>query len=60
MKITVCLLAIAAALSAQEFRGIISGSVTDAQGASIPKVKVVATETRTGVKSTAYSEPSGE
>lgn len=50
---------LAAMLSAQEFRGSFSGTVTDAQGAAIAKAKITATETRTGAKSTAYSETSG-
>ncbi len=49
----------AAFLSAQEYRGTFSGTVTDAQGGGIAKARIVATETRTGVKSTAESEPSG-
>jgi hypothetical protein len=53
------LLGIAALLSAQDFRGTFSGNVTDPQGASIPKVKITATETRTGVKATVSSEDSG-
>lgn len=44
---------------AQEFRGTISGSVLDAQGAGIAKARVTATETRTGVKSTAETEATG-
>ena len=55
--LAVCLFAFS--LFAQEYRGTISGNVTDAQGAAIPKVKVVATETRTGVKTTAISEDTG-
>ena len=51
---------LSAPLFAQEFRGTLSGSVTDAQGAPIPKAKVVATETRTGSKSETLSETSGE
>jgi len=47
------------ALLSQEFRGTFSGSVTDLQGAAIAKVKIVATETRTGAKSEATSEVSG-
>jgi hypothetical protein len=43
----------------QEFRGTFSGSVTDAQGAAIPKAKIVAVETRTGAKSETVSEASG-
>ena len=49
-----------AALFAQEYRGTFSGSVTDAQGASIPNAKVVITETRTGTKSTTASGPTGK
>src|ERR1041384_6770478 len=48
-----------AILFAQEFRGTFSGSVTDAQGAGIGQVRIVATETRTGAKSETHSEPSG-
>ena len=54
------LLGTAALLSAQEFRGTFSGSVTDAQGAAIIKAKIVATETRTGTKATADSGTTGE
>src|ERR1017187_8121470 len=53
------LLGMAALLSAQEFRGTFSGSVTDQQGAAIPKAKITITETRTGVKATFSSEDSG-
>ena len=53
------LLAMAAILSAQEFRGTFSGTVTDATGAAIPKAKIVATETQTGSKATVVSETSG-
>lgn len=50
---------LAAFVYGQEFRGTISGAVTDAHGGGIAKAKVVATETRTGVKSTAETEPTG-
>jgi hypothetical protein len=53
------LLVMAALLSAQENRSTISGSVTDATGAAIAKAKVTATEMRTGVTTTTYSETSG-
>jgi len=53
----VCL--IASPVFAQEFRGTFSGTVTDAQGAAIAKAKIVATETHTGVKTTALSEDTG-
>lgn len=52
-------LALAAALSAQEYRGSFNGTVTDAQGAGIPRTKVVATETQTGVKTSVESDASG-
>src|SRR5260370_23852992 len=45
---------------AQEFRGTFSGAVTDAQGAGLAKAKIVATQTETGVKSTAVAELTGE
>jgi hypothetical protein len=48
-----------AALSAQEFRGTFSGSVTDESGAAIPKAKILVIETRTGTKTPAVSEDSG-
>ena len=54
------LLTTATLLSAQEFRGTFSGSVTDAQGAAIPKAKIVAIETRTNTKANAVSEATGE
>ena len=50
---------VAVLLNAQEFRGSFSGTVTDAQGAPVPKVRITVTETRTGVKSTAVTEASG-
>jgi hypothetical protein len=53
------LLATAAILCAQENRSTISGSVSDATGAAVVKAKVTATETRTGVKTTATAEASG-
>src|SRR5260370_11213316 len=51
---------LAAALTAQEYRGTFSGNVTDPQGAAIPKATVTATETRTGTKTRATSEATGE
>jgi hypothetical protein len=46
-------------LVGQEYRGTFSGSVTDPQGAAVPKAVVVAIETRTGVKSTAICGDTG-
>ncbi|HWB82593.1 MAG TPA: carboxypeptidase-like regulatory domain-containing protein [Bryobacteraceae bacterium] len=51
---------VAAGLYAQEFRGTISGGVTDPQGAAIPKATVTATEVQTGTKTTATSESTGQ
>ena len=45
----------AAPVVAQQGTSEIGGKVTDQQGAAIAKVSVVATETRTGAKSTAVS-----
>src|SRR5580692_11158096 len=45
---------------AQEFRGAFSGLVTDAQGAAMPNVKLVATEKATGNKSDTVSSATGE
>ncbi len=58
-RILFALLALAAALSAQEFRGTFSGTVTDATGAAVPKAKIIVTETHTGSKTTVDSEASG-
>ena len=45
---------------AQEFRGTISGLVTDAQAAAMPDVKIVATETETGSNSATVSDGAGK
>ena len=47
-------------VSGQEYRGTFSGSVTDPQGAAIPKATVTAVETRTGTKTVATTEATGE
>jgi hypothetical protein len=60
MKRSVVLALLSSALFAQEFRCTISGSVTDPQGAAVPAVKVVATETRTNTRSSAISAATGE
>ena len=52
-------LLIGGAIWGQGYRGTFSGSVTDAQGAAIPNAKIVATETRTGTKSSTVSGPTG-
>src|SRR5262249_49112933 len=47
-------------LLAQQFRGTISGTVSDAQGSMIPNVRVVATELSTGTESGTVSDSSGK
>ena len=59
-RMLILLPVMAAFLSAQEYRGTFSGSVTDATGAAIPKAKVVALETRTNTKSEAVSDATGQ
>ena len=56
----ICALLACSAVSAQEYRGTFSGSVTDPQGAVIPNTKITVTETRTGTKSTTVSGPTGK
>jgi hypothetical protein len=51
---------VAGVVFAQEYRGTFSGSVTDDQGAAVPKATIIATETRTGTKTSAQSESTGE
>jgi hypothetical protein len=48
------------ALSAQEFRGTISGAVTDPSGAAIPAATVIATETQTGTVNRTVSDSAGQ
>ena len=65
MKKIVCLstvlqfLLCACTAFAQESRGTISGSVLDPAGATIPGVKVTATEVRTGVATSTVSDADG-
>jgi hypothetical protein len=44
----------------QETRGTLSGAVADSTGSGIPNVKVIATETRTGSKSSTVSDSAGQ
>ena len=44
----------------QEFRGTISGAVSDTTGAMIAGAKIVATETRTGTRAQTVSDTSGQ
>lgn len=49
-----------ALLTAQEYRSTISGTVTDPSGASVPNVKIEATERNTGARYETVSGPSGD
>ena len=53
-------LSVTAVLFAQEFRGTISGVVTDPTGATIPGAKVTVTETQTGTRIPTVSDNSGQ
>lgn len=48
------------AVYAQEFRGTISGSVTDPTGAALGGATVVATEVRTGTRTNTFTESTGQ
>jgi hypothetical protein len=58
-KLFAALVLLPAAIFAQETRGTISGTVTDAQGGAVPKASVVATELTTGTKATAVTGDAG-
>jgi hypothetical protein len=58
-RVAFLILSISGAACAQEFRGAISGSVTDPGGAAIAGVNVNATETRTGAKSKTVTDAAG-
>ncbi|HWC97272.1 MAG TPA: carboxypeptidase-like regulatory domain-containing protein, partial [Candidatus Sulfopaludibacter sp.] len=49
-----------AALFCQEFRGTLSGSVTDSTGAVVAGAKITVTETQTGTKVDTQSDNSGQ
>jgi hypothetical protein len=59
-KFVTILALFSAALFAHEFRGTISGVVTDPTGATVPGAKVMVTETQTGAKIPAVSDNSGQ
>ncbi len=48
------------ALSAQEYRGTISGAVTDGTGASVASAKITVTETKTGTRVDTASDEAGK
>lgn len=54
------LLLLPCALFSQEFRGTMSGAVSDSTGALVPGARVTITETQTGTKTETISEPSGQ
>jgi hypothetical protein len=58
-RVAVLVVSLCLAAFAQEFRGAISGSVTDPTGAAVANAKVVATETSTGTKVQTISEATG-
>lgn len=51
---------LSAAAFAQEFRGTLSGIVTDSSGATVVGAKITVTETNTGVKNFVDSEATGQ
>ena len=53
------LLAIAVCLSAQEFRGTLTGRVTDPSGLGVPSAKLVVTKSDTNTRSETVSGPDG-
>ena len=53
------LLAVATCVSAQEFRGTLTGRVTDPTGAGVPDAKIVITQTDTNARSETVSAPDG-
>lgn len=57
--VTLCILSVASAAAAQEFRGVITGTVTDATGAVVPNAVVTATNQATNVTTTATSTDQG-
>ena len=57
--VAILALLFSAALSAQEFRGSISGVVSDPSGAAIPGAKLTVTETHTGTRIPTVSDSTG-
>src|SRR5579872_565714 len=58
--VAVLTLTLSLACFGQEFRGTLSGVVTDPTGATVAGAKVVATEIRTGVKTPTVSDSTGQ
>jgi hypothetical protein len=59
-QVALSALLVPVALFCQEFRGTISGAVSDPTGASIPGAKVTVTEVHTGTKIPAVSDSAGQ
>ena len=55
-----CLLLIPSPAVAQEFRGTVSGTIIDPNGAAIPDAQITVTETNTGTASKTVSDASGQ
>jgi hypothetical protein len=58
--LSLLLLAFAVVLSAQEFRGTLTGRVTDPSGLGVPGAKIVVTKTDTNGRSQTVSGPNGD
>jgi hypothetical protein len=58
--IVLLLLAWVGSLSAQTFRGSISGSVVDPSGAAVPNIQIEASNEATGVTYTTKTSSSGQ
>src|SRR5258708_898960 len=58
-KLLSALLLIAVSLSAQEFRGTLTGTVSDATGAGVPNAKIIAVKTDTNTRSETVSGADG-
>jgi protocatechuate 3,4-dioxygenase beta subunit len=58
-RFVLTLLAMAACLGAQEFRGTLTGRVTDPSGSGVPNAKIVVTQTETNARSQTVSGPDG-
>src|SRR5260370_30953025 len=57
--VVICAWALAVSATAQEFRGTITGRVTDTQSAALPNAKITATLVSTGAHSTTNSGADG-
>lgn len=58
-RFVLTLLTLAACVGAQEFRGTLTGRVTDPSGAGVSNAKILVTETETNARSQTVSSPDG-